>query len=63
MRSIGRTNINLVKSETERAISEEGNYQVEDLVISRLPENLWETWEGADGEIRRIISDTINERR
>jgi len=58
-RSIGRRNIEKVKQETEKAIREEGNYQVEELVISRLDENLWESWEGADTEIRRIIEDTI----
>ena len=63
MRSIGRRNIALVKQETERAIAEEGNYQVEDLIISRLDENLWESWEGADSEIRRIIEDTIMGRK
>jgi len=59
MRSIGRRNIALVKQETEKAIREEGHYQVEELVISRLDENLWYIWEGADTEIRRIIEDTI----
>ena len=62
-RSIGRRNINLVALETERAIKETGNYQVEQLVIDRLDEDLWDTWEGADAEIRRIISDTIMKER
>jgi len=63
MRSIGRKNINLVKLETERAIRETRTTNVEDLVISRLSENLWEIWEGADSEIRRIISDVCMGRK
>ena len=60
-RSIGRINIGIVKDETLRAIREEGHYQIEELVVSRLDEGLWEkTWEGADSEIRRVIDDTIN---
>jgi hypothetical protein len=59
-RSIGRINIGIVKDETLRAIREKGNYNVEELVVSRLDEGLWDTWEGADSEIRRVIDDTIN---
>lgn len=59
MRSIGRRNRGMVETETKRAIKETGNYNVEDLVVSRLDESLWDSWEGADSEIRRIIFDTI----
>ncbi len=59
MRSIGRRNIQLVKDETIRAVKETGSYNVEDLVVSRLPESLWDIWESADAEIRRVINDSL----
>lgn len=59
MRSIGKRNIELVKSETRRALAEQRNITIEDLVISRLPDSLWDIWESADAEIRRIIFDEI----
>jgi hypothetical protein len=62
MRSIGRGNIALVQSETHLAIKETGNTNVRDLVVSRLPDSLIDSWEGATAEIDRIISNTINER-
>jgi len=61
MRSIGRKNIELVKNETRRAVQETKGYNVEDLVVSRLSDSLWDIWESADSEIRRVISDTIVE--
>jgi len=62
MRSIGRKNIKIVKDEVIKAINENHNrWEVEEIVIDRLPSSLWDTWEMADSEIRRIISDTISE--
>ena len=61
-RSIGRKNIGIVKLETELAIKECGHYQVEDVVKNRLPESMYETWEGAATEIERVIEDTIHGR-
>lgn len=59
MRSIGRKNIEMIKMETERSMRETGCCNVEDLVVSRLDEKLWDTWEGADSQIRQTIFDTI----
>lgn len=61
-RSIGRRNIGLVRIEVERAVREGVGDNLEDLVISRLPDSLWDTWEGADNEIRRIIWDEFRGR-
>ena len=33
---------------------------IEEIVIEKLPVELWDTWEGADSEIRRIIWDTVS---
>jgi hypothetical protein len=61
-RSIGRRNIGLVRIEVERAVREGAGDTLEDLVISRLPDSLWDSWEGADSEIRRIIWDEFRGR-
>jgi hypothetical protein len=63
MRSIGRKNIRIVIDETKHALAE-GNefHSIEMIVVDRLPSEMWETWEGADSEIRRIIGDTIRGR-
>jgi hypothetical protein len=62
MRTIGKRNIKLVEKTTLAVKKEcEAKYQnatVEE-VVARLPVSLWETWESADSEIRRIISDTF----
>jgi len=67
MRSIGKKNINLVKKLTKEVIKrrmlpwgEITSYQgIDEEVIEKLPVELWDTWEMADQEIRRIINDTI----
>jgi len=35
----------------------EGNSEVTDYVVDNLPSEAWETWEGADSEIRRLAND------
>ncbi len=32
---------------------------IENEIVDALQAEIWETWEGADGEIRGIIDDTI----
>jgi hypothetical protein len=65
MRSIGVKNRNFVKKLTIAELKRSNNlvdYDVnllEEAVIDKLPESLWNTWEMADQEIRGIISDTI----
>jgi len=70
MRSIGTKNINLVKRLTKEAIERKKspyssildtpNYHgIEEEVIDKLPVELWDTWEMADQQIRRIVGDTI----
>ncbi len=69
MRSIGKRNIDLVKRITLEEINKRkdclglrGSYEgIEDQITTRLPMKLWDTWEMADQEIRRIINDTIME--
>ena len=70
MRSIGKANINKVmritKKEMSRCKNPWGSYdykpgEVEDAVIDQLPSSMWDTWEMADAEIRRIINDMIDE--
>lgn len=63
MRSIGKKNIALVKQITREEIQkmkdEPSLAGIEDKIIERLPESLWDTWEMADQEIRSIINDEI----
>lgn len=66
-RTIGKRNIALVKRITQEEIKEAtdftGSYSYSDIeqnVIDRLPKALFDTWEMADSEISRIISNTIN---
>lgn len=60
MRSIGKRNIQLVKN-TMHLIFKEGIRlpELEQVTIDRLPSELWDTWEMADQEIRRIIHDEV----
>lgn len=66
-RTIGRRNRALVRGlvlEELRACERRDPFdpdysRVEESVVGRLPEELWDTWEGADGEIRMLIHDTI----
>ncbi|MHC1628801.1 MAG: hypothetical protein ACXQTI_08225 [Candidatus Nezhaarchaeales archaeon] len=63
MRSIGKRNIKLVKMYTIDALKE-GTNDVEERTLDALPLALWNTWECADQQIRRIVRDTIwNTRR
>ena len=67
MRTIGKRNINLVKRLTKKALEKRKmpwgiveSYQgIDKEIIDELPVKLWDTWEMADQEIRRIINDTI----
>lgn len=65
-RTIGKRNIALVKCITREEIKKATDFMgntiysgIEEKVISRLPASLWNTWEMADSEIRRIIYDEI----
>lgn len=61
MRSIGKVNIKIVKQTTQDVI-DSGDYsysQVEDIVVQKLRPEMWDAWEMADQEIRRIISDVV----
>jgi len=61
-RTIGVKNKNLVKKLTRIEIENETEtYLIEDKIIENLPASLWDIWESADSEIRRIIFDTIME--
>lgn len=69
-RTIGRKNRNLVKQlvieELEKTkgkpwLPTPPRQTIEKIVIEKLPMELWDTWEGADSEIRRIIWDTVSE--
>jgi hypothetical protein len=63
-RSIGVKNINLVKRLTTAAINRRKTpygvvsyVGIEEEVVGELPLKLWDTWEMADQQIRRIIND------
>ena len=69
MRSIGKRNIKKVEALTIAEIKRQKVYpfsqvdykQVDKRVIDALPADLWDTWEMADQEIRRIIDNiTMN---
>lgn len=64
MRSIGKRNIRLVKETTLKLIKKDvlGFKTIPsiDMVISKLPLELWNTWEGCHQEICNIIRETIN---
>jgi len=61
MRSIGKKNVVIVEKTTKEVINSGlySSYQVETVVVQKLPVEMWDTWEMADQEIRRIISDVI----
>ena len=64
-RTIGKKNVALVKKltliEAEKNDKFTGVVNIEDSVIEKLPTELWDIWESADAEIRRIIWDTESE--
>lgn len=64
-RTIGKKNVALVKKltliEVEKNDKFTGVVNIEDSVIEKLPTELWDIWESADAEIRRIIWDTESE--
>lgn len=60
MRSIGKKNIDLVKLTCKEAILEGVPFMnLNSTVRERLPQKLWDIWEGADAEIDAIIEDVI----
>ena len=68
MRTIGKKFRNLVRRQTikllkkrdrERAGENMRYYGIDNEIIESLPDEIWNTWEGADSEIRRIIDETI----
>lgn len=62
MRSIGIKNRNLVVRTTKELVRQghAGIRHITEKVIEALPERLWDTWEGAHEEIKRLVWDTIN---
>lgn len=71
-RTIGRKNRNLVKRLTTEELEKTKGMPwlptppgqtIEEIVVEKLPVEMWDTWEGADSEIRRIILDTVFEGR
>ncbi len=59
MRTIGTKNINYVKRMTRQAYEKDTNVYIEEIRDS-LPGALWDSWEGADSEISRIIYDELS---
>jgi len=68
MRTIGKKFRGLVKTETIKAIKQRDQdgagenmryYGIVNEIVEGLPEEIWQTWEGADGEIRGIAEETI----
>lgn len=68
MRTIGRRFRNVVKQETLKHLKlrdatrpgETMRYcGIDNEIVDALSEEIWETWEGADSEIRGIIDETI----
>lgn len=61
MRSIGQRNKKLIRKVFEKLTVRTPWGEVEtpttQKVIDELPVGLWDTWEGADSEIRNIIQD------
>ncbi len=64
MRSIGKSNINKIRKHIilANAIGLSGIYEITEFVKSRLPQTVFDTWEGAYSEIERICHDIIIER-
>lgn len=64
MRTIGKRNITMVKGLVKKLApqyttwSGVDKYELGEAVINQLPVSLWDTWESADSEIRRIVHDT-----
>ena len=59
-RTIGKRNIRTVKSLTKQAIQrDEGD--ISSYVHDKLPDSMYDIWEGSYNEIERIINDTIME--
>ena len=60
MRSIGARNIAIVKKLTKRlSVTNVGVKSITSEVISALPEEMFDTWEGAYSQIENIIHDTV----
>ena len=66
-RTIGTKNKNLVKKLALASLKKHTGFngtdytKIEDEVVDQLPTELWDTWEMADQEIRRIIDDVSAE--
>ena len=64
-RTIGEKNINIVIKITNQEIkkktikSYENKYDIMEIVVSLLPDKMFEIWEGAHNEIICTIKDTI----
>ena len=63
-RTIGKVNIRLVQKVTRQVKQErEDNYQnlvgIDNEVMDKLPESIFDTWESAYSEVQRIIHDTM----
>lgn len=60
MRTIGKKNITMVKKLTRSAVKK-NQPDIEDYVISQIPESVFAIWEDSYSEIERIIFDTVSE--
>jgi len=65
VRSIGKKNIKLVQNITKKVLRVSprlANFESDNIisvVTARLPDRLWDTWEMADQEIRKVVLDTV----
>lgn len=68
MRTIGPKFKKIVKEETIKELKKRDKERVDDMrkyegleeeIIYKLPNKMLEIWEGADGEIREIIEETL----
>ena len=63
MRSIGKRNINFIKNLVRKEKSDPNwsRADIEENVMSAIPDEMFDLWEGAYTEIQRIIIDAIME--
>jgi hypothetical protein len=57
-RTIGKVKIRKLKCIVTEMWTKNRNVSEEE-IINALPPDWWDTWESADSEIRRIVSDTL----
>ncbi len=69
MRSIGKIKIRKLNKiidgvwkDNKNALIPMRAYQLEESIIAMLPLEWWDTWEMADQEIRRLVSDELTKK-